>query len=68
MGVIALGYGSIYNCADSENDRNANFIVNLNTRSVTFVAEKDIEPDEEILMWWGEGYYNTWCKPKNQNT
>lgn len=68
MGLIALGYGSIYNCADSENERNANFLVNLNTRSVTFIAEKDIDPDEEILMWWGEGYYNTWCKPKNQNT
>lgn len=68
VGIIPLGYGCIYNSADSNESKNARFIINANNKSVTFIAEKDINEDEEILTWWGEDYYNNWCKPKNQNT
>jgi hypothetical protein len=39
---------------------------------IVFVAQRDIQKDEEILTWWGEGYYQHWCtnnqkKPVNED-
>jgi|LauGreDrversion4_2_1035121.scaffolds.fasta_scaffold00402_24 SET domain-containing protein len=62
LGLVALGYGSIYNTAESENERNAFHDVNAHTSSVTFTAERDIKIGEEILTWWGHDYYRAWCE------
>ena len=67
LGMILLGNGSIYNSADSDESRNANFYLYPSLKVAAFVAKRDITKGEEILTWWGEAYYNSWCKPKNEN-
>ncbi len=45
--AIALGYGSLYNHSFSPN---AVYIKNLAELTIDYVALRDIEPDEEILV------------------
>jgi hypothetical protein len=71
-GLIALGYGSIYNCAERDDLKNASFAMFKEDLLIVFVAQRDIQKDEEILTWWGEGYYQHWCtnnqkKPVNED-
>jgi SET domain-containing protein len=54
--VICAGYGMLYNHSNS---------ANANWRSITdincfeFYATKDIEPEEEIFVWYGDiSYWN----------
>jgi hypothetical protein len=61
--VVPLGYGCIYNSADSKDDANAEFRVNATLGFVVFRAKKLIKVGDEILTWWGQGYYDTYCKP-----
>ena len=63
--VVPLGNGCIYNCADSKELANCAYKVIANQRLVVFYAIKDIKAGEEILTWWGEGYYNRYCKPSS---
>lgn len=60
--VLPLGNGCIYNCADSEEGANCHYRVLANQRLVVFFAVKPIKAGEEILTWWGQGYYDRWCK------
>jgi SET domain-containing protein len=54
--VISLGYGSLYN--HNEN-ANAYWYSENNTRTFKFVASRDIEPEEEIFVWYGDvNYWN----------
>jgi tRNA-specific adenosine deaminase 3 len=48
--VLAWGYGSLYNHSD-----NYNAVWNSNTQNETFkfTAVKDIQPDEEIFVYYG---------------
>ena len=55
-----LGYGSIYNSADKAEDRNAQYYIYLKERLIAFEAVKDINKGEEILTWFGQGYYDSW--------
>ena len=60
--VLAWGYGSLYNHSD-----NYNAVWNSNTQNETFkfTAVKDIQPDEEIFVYyagvtyWEDGRTNT---------
>ena len=61
--VLPLGYGCIYNSADSQGEANAEFRVNASMGFVLFRAKKNIKEGDEILTWWGQGYYDTYCKP-----
>ena len=61
--VLPLGYGCIYNSADTEADANAEFRVNAQQGFIVFRAKKPIKAGDEILTWWGQGYYDTYCKP-----
>lgn len=45
--AIALGYGSLYNHSFSPN---AVYIKNLSEQTIDYVALRDIEPGEEILV------------------
>lgn len=65
-GLIALGFGSIYNSAEREHLKNANYFIFKEDRLIVYVAQKDIEKDEEILTWFGDGFYNYWCDPINK--
>lgn len=61
--VLPLGYGCIYNSADSQDEANAEFRVNAQHGFIVFRARKHINAGDEILTWWGQGYYDTYCKP-----
>jgi len=60
--VLPLGNGCIYNCADSKELANCAYQVIPKERLVVFFSTKDIKAGDEILTWWGEGYYNRYCK------
>lgn len=60
--VIAFGFGGLYN--HSEN-ANAHWISNHENKTFLFVANRDIEPNEEIFIWYGD--VNYW-KDGRENT
>jgi hypothetical protein len=68
QGIIALGFGSIYNSADSELEANTTWRAFGKERLIVFIAKREIVPGEEILTWWGQKYYDNWCKPASQPT
>lgn len=54
--VVAFGYGSLYN--HSEN-ANAYWVSNLENKTFLFIANRDIRPNEEIFIWYGDvNYWN----------
>lgn len=54
--VISLGFGSFYN--HNENP-NAYWYSDKNTRTFKFVASREINVDEEIFVWYGDvNYWN----------
>lgn len=61
-GVIVMGCGSAYNSADSEEGRNCENYVSAESSLVVFVATKKIRKGSEILTWWGQKYYDAWCR------
>jgi hypothetical protein len=65
-GMILLGNGSIYNSSESQDSKNAEFRLYPSLNLGIFTAEKDIPEGEEILTWWGENYYNSWCNLNEQ--
>lgn len=60
--IVPFGFGSIYNCSDKEEDSNTGFVIVPDERLLVFVAKKPIGKGEEALTWWGQGYWNSWCK------
>lgn len=60
---IPLGYGACYNSADSEDQANARYHLVPEEKMIFFVAVKEIFESEEVLTWFGAGYYQSWCKP-----
>ena len=62
--VIPMGYGMIYNSANSDEEKNARFTVLSALNLVAFSAIKEIKAGEEILTWWGQSYFDSWCKKK----
>ena len=54
--VISLGFGSLYNHSESPN---AYWFSDNETRTFKFAASRDIEPEEEIFVWYGDvNYWN----------
>ncbi len=53
--VLALGFGSMYNHSE---DFNAEYLVNKEHQTITFIATKDIKKDEEIYFNY-KGSYKT---------
>lgn len=54
--VISLGFGSLYNHSESPNSY---WFSDNETRTFKFVASCDIEPEEEIFVWYGDvNYWN----------
>jgi hypothetical protein len=62
QGLMPLGFGPIYNSADRDHLKNAHYFLFPEDNLVAFVAQEDILAHEEILVWWGDGYYDSWCK------
>jgi hypothetical protein len=54
--VVATGFSLLYNHKD---EPNAGWKSNLETNCFEFFALKDIEPNEEIFVWYGDiNYWN----------
>ena len=54
--VMGLGYASLYN--HSEN-ANAYWVSNIENKTFRFIANRDIQPTEEIFVWYGDiNYWN----------
>lgn len=49
--VVALGYGALYN---HSNTPNADWENNFENKTFIFTALKDINPGEEILLYYGD--------------
>ena len=60
--VLPLGNGCIYNCANSKEESNCAYRVVANQRLVVFFSVKPIKAGEEILTWWGDGYFKRYCR------
>jgi hypothetical protein len=52
------------NASDLEQLKNADFFLFPSLYLGVFMANKNIKKDQEILTWWGQGYYDYWCKKK----
>jgi len=63
VAMILLGFGSIYNSADSAATANAQYVVFSENKLVVFWAARPIEPHEEICVYHGDGFFQQWCKP-----
>jgi hypothetical protein len=64
---FAFGFGCIYNSSESESERNVEWMVIPESRLSAFVANRDIKKDEELLAWFGDGFYISRCKPNLEN-
>ena len=54
--VVTAGFGMLYN---HSNNANANWRSNFDTNSFEFFATKDINPGDEIFVWYGDmSYWN----------
>ena len=54
--VFPLGYGGLYN--HSEN-ANAYWVSNLENKTFQFIANRNIQHNEEIFVWYGDiSYWN----------
>lgn len=60
---FAFGFGCIYNSSESEELRNVEWVVIPESRLSAFIANRDIKQDEEVLAWFGEGFYKSRCLP-----
>lgn len=61
---LPLGFGAIYNSADNKESRNMDYYYSAKDLYMAYIAIREIEPEEELLTWWGDAYYECWCKPK----
>jgi hypothetical protein len=64
---FAFGLGCVYNSADSDNLRNVDWHVFPESKLSVFIANKKIKKDEELLGWFGEGFYKSRCLPNQEN-
>jgi len=61
--IMPTGFGACYNSADREEDANARYEVIADKPAIIYIASKDISEGDEIVTWFGKGYYDSWCKP-----
>jgi hypothetical protein len=65
--LIPFGYGSIYNSAETKEDANCHWYIMFKNKVIIYKALRNIKAGEEILPWFGENYYNFWCKKNKSN-
>ncbi len=56
--ALVFGNGSIYNSSSSKKEMNADWKCDENQNLYIFKAVKDIPADTEILIYYGEHYWN----------
>jgi len=63
---LPFGYGPIYNTADSEANMNTGFVIVPSETLHIFYTLKPVKKDGEFLTWWGQSYFDHWCKKKKE--
>lgn len=63
--IQPFGYGSIYNSAETIEQRNTDYFIINKRRLIIYEAITKINKGDEILLWFGEPYFNNWCKNLN---
>jgi hypothetical protein len=63
---MPMGFGMIYNSAPTEEAMNCFFAIVPAHRMMAFIAKKPIKAGEEVLTWWGQNYFDKWCKRKDE--
>ena len=61
--MVPLGFGACYNSAESEEEANARYEIVPDKLLIFYIAVKDISEGDEIVTWFGKGFYDAWCKP-----
>jgi SET domain-containing protein len=62
--ITPFGFGSIYNSSETKDTANIMHWIFANHRLIAYEAIKEIKKGEELVSWFGERYYNDFCKPK----
>lgn len=62
--ILPLGFGMIYNSADKAEEANAKYSTIESEKLVIYKSNRKIYKGEEILLWWGEKYYDWWIAKK----
>jgi hypothetical protein len=65
--AISLGFGSIYNTALNAEDANAKYYINIHTPVQIVICKKPIKVGEEILVYYGPNYINSYIKNSAKN-
>lgn len=60
--AISLGFGSIYNTSLTLEDANAKYYINIHTPVQIVICKKPIKAGEEILVYYGPNYINSYIK------
>tara|TARA_Y100001937_G_scaffold128103_1_gene202503 strand:- start:584 stop:1654 length:1071 start_codon:yes stop_codon:yes gene_type:complete len=60
--TMPFGYACIYNSSNSKEDANADWECDIENDIYVFKAKKDIKAGEEILVYYGGGYWGKWKK------
>jgi hypothetical protein len=56
LGAVPMGFGMLYNHSD---EAAAHWILDIERKEILFLANKDIEVDEEITINYGEAYWKS---------
>jgi len=56
--LLVAGHFMQYNCCEHENERTIKYHYNSKSNIITAIAANDIKRGEELLAWYGEGYYS----------
>lgn len=59
--ALALGLGSLFNHSETPN---VSFILDTSTNSIRFTTARDINPDEEMCIFYG---FNLWFQPAHSS-
>jgi hypothetical protein len=62
--ITPFGFGSIYNSSETKETANIIHWIFPSHRFMAYEAVREIKKGEELVSWFGEGYYNDFCKPK----
>lgn len=61
--MLPLGFGACYNSAETGEGANARYELHPDSLLTIYYATKPISKDDEIVTWFGQGFYDGWCKP-----
>jgi SET domain-containing protein len=55
--TIVFGYAAYYNCAKTWDEKNVDWYTDHDDDVYVFKAVKDIEKDEELCIYYGDGFW-----------